>query len=399
LPRILPEPPITITAAKHFALVGPWPPYRGGIARFTADLGRALRSRGHRVSGVSFSRQYPKILFPGRTQVEPDAPAGREPEVPALLDSISPSSWWKTAAYLRGLRADAIIFQYWMPFFAPAFGTISRRTVADDHQPVRLALVHNALPHERRLGDAALGRYFLRTCDGLVALSESVKRDLERLVPGAPVVRRSHPVYEQPGSLVAREEARDRLGIAHDAEVLLFFGFVRHYKGLDTLLEALPGVVERHPRLQLIVAGEFYEPEQLYRDRVQHLGLADHVRFENHYIPGDDVPLYFGATDLVVQPYRSATQSGVAQLSFGFGVPVLTTDVGGLAEAVPHGRAGLIVPPEDVEALSNAIVGYFEDEDLAARLRVGAGEQRLDSGWGPLCQSLEEFVTRTAVVP
>jgi D-inositol-3-phosphate glycosyltransferase len=174
---------------------------------------------------------------------------------------------------------------------------------------------------------------------------------------------------------------------------------VRHYKGLDTLLEALPGVVERHPRLQLIVAGEFYEPEQSYRDRVQNLGLADHVRFENHYIPGDDVPLYFGATDLVVQPYRSATQSGVAQLSFGFGVPVLTTDVGGLAEAVPHGRAGLIVPPEDVEALSNAIVGYFEDEDLAARLRVGAGEQRLDSGWGPLCQSLEEFVTRTAVVP
>ncbi|MEP0547147.1 MAG: glycosyltransferase [Rhodothermales bacterium] len=369
---------------QHIVLVGPLYPYRGGIAHFTQSLGRSLEARGHRVSAVTFSRQYPERLFPGRTQYE-TTPAEDALDAPRLIDTIGPRSWLRTARHLRALAPDAVVFQYWMPFFAPALGTIGRR-LGDGAK--RLAVVHNALPHERRPGDRALSRYFLRSCDGLLVLSDSVRRDAERLAPGVPVRQAAHPTYDFFGEAVPRVEARALLGLPAEAPVLLFFGFVRRYKGLHVLLDAMPGILERLPDACLVVAGEFYDDAAPYREQVRRLGLDAAVRFEDEYVPSEQVAPYFGAADLVVQPYLSATQSGVAQVAFHFERPVLTTDVGGLAESVPHERAGLVVPPEDAGALAAAAVRFFE-EDMAASLAEGVRAVRAATDWRHVCEALE----------
>jgi len=373
----------------HVALLGPMPPYRGGIAHFSLALARALRGRGHAVSAVTFSRQYPARLFPGQTQFEPGPPPADTPEAPRLLDSVDPRSWLRTARYLRRMAPDAVVFAHWMPFFAPAYGSVARR-LADG--PRRVGLVHNALPHERRPGDVALSRYFFGATDGLLALSGSVRQDLERLAPGVPLREAPHPVYPPAAPPVPRTEARQRLGLPEEAPVLLFFGFVRRYKGLDVLLDALPAVRRGAPGARLVVAGEAYDDADAYRRQIANLGLGEAVTWVDRYVPAGDVPLYFGAADLVVQPYRSATQSGVAQTAFGYGVPVLTTDVGGLAEGVPHEEAGLVVPPEAPEALAAAAVRFFREAGLAERLRAGA-EARQRGSWDAVCGALESLAS------
>ncbi len=375
---------------QHIALVGPLYPYRGGIAHFTHSLGRSLAARGHRVSAVTFSRQYPEFLFPGRTQFEMTPPQGAL-DAPRLIDVLGPWSWLRTARHLRDLAPDAVVFQHWMPFFAPALGTVARRL---DGGTRRLAVVHNALPHERRPGDRALSRYFLRACDGLLVLSDSVRRDVEALAPDVPVRQASHPTYDLFGKAVPRAEARAALGLPPDAPVLLFFGFIREYKGLRVLLDAMPQIRARLPGVRLVVAGEFYDDEAPYREQVRRLGLEEAVRFDAEYVPTDRVARYFGAADLVVQPYLSATQSGVAQIAFHFERPVVTTDVGGLAESVPHERAGLVVPPEDPAALAAAAVRFFEEE-MAEALEEGVREVRAATGWGRICEALEGLVCKT----
>lgn len=374
----------------HLVLVGPWPPYRGGIAHFTAGLARALRARGHRVEGVSFARQYPARLFPGRSQREPGAPPADLPPAPEWLDSVAPRSWFRTAAYLRARQPDAVVFQHWLPFFAPAYGTVARALGRAGARRVRrLAVVHNALPHERRPGDVVLSRYLLRALDGALALSEAVRADLGRLAPGLPVGLAAHPVAAPARGVVPRAEARRRLGLPEEAPVLLFFGFVRRYKGLDVLLEALPAVRARLPEVHLLVAGECYEDPAVYRRQAERLGVAEAVHFGDRYLPDDEVALVFGAADVVVQPYRSATQSGVAAMAFGFGVPVITTTVGGLAETVLHEEAGLVVPPEDPAALAAAVTRFFGEPGLAARLRAGARARGDVAGWDAVCAALE----------
>jgi D-inositol-3-phosphate glycosyltransferase len=372
----------------HLALVGPLYPYRGGIAHFTQSLGRRLEARGHRVSAVTFRRQYPERLFPGRTQFEQTRPADAF-DAPRLLDTVDPLSWERTARHLRSLAPDAVVFQHWMPFVAPALGSVARR-LGDVR---RLAVVHNALPHERRPGDRLLTRYALRAMDGLVVLSDSVRRDVERLAPDVPVLQRAHPVYDFFGEPVPRTEARAALNLPADAPVLLFFGFVREYKGLRVLLDAMPQIRERVPGVRLVVAGEFYDDEAPYRAQVRRLGLGDAVRFDAEYIPNERVAHYFGAADLVVQPYLSATQSGVAQIAYHFERPLVTTDVGGLAETVPP-DAGLVVPPENPAALADAVVRFFE-EGMAAELAVGVRRMRAATGWEPLCDAVETLA-RTA---
>jgi len=270
-----------------------------------------------------------------------------------------------------------------MPFVAPALGTVARRL--DDTR--RLAVVHNALPHERRPGDRLLTRYALRAMDGLVVLSDSVRRDVERLAPSVPVLQRAHPIYDFFGEPVERAEARAALGLPADAPVLLFFGFVREYKGLRVLLDAMPQIRTRLPGARLVVAGEFYDDEAPYREQTRRLGLGDAVRFDAEYIPNERVAHYFGAADLVVQPYLSATQSGVAQIAYHFETPVVTTDVGGLAETVPP-DAGLVVPPDNPAALADAVVRFF-DEQMADELAAGVRRMRAATGWEPLCDAVE----------
>lgn len=373
------------------AVVGPMHPYRGGIAHFTEMTVEGLSERGHAVEPISFSRQYPEVLFPGETQLEPGDEA---PEVvrdaPRLLDPINPLTWLRTAWYLREARPDAVVFQYWMPFFAPAYGTVARLLRRMGIPSV--ALVHNALPHERHAGDAWLSRFFLGACDGHVVMSDSVADDLQALgISEASVRRIAHPVYERFGEPADRAAARERLDLPADAPVLLFFGFVREYKGLHVLLEAMPAILEALPNAHLIVAGEPYDDPKRYRKLIDAHDLGTRVHWHDEYIPSGEVPTYFGAADLVVQPYVSATQSGVAQIATHFEVPMVVTDVGGLAETVPHEEAGFVVPPEDPATLADAVVRFFR-EDWTERLTDGVRERKYEQQPERLFEAIEGLI-------
>ncbi len=374
--------------SRKIALVGPGYPYRGGIAHFAETMYRGLRERGYEVPFVTFKMQYPERLFPGKTQFETRPVPDPVPTV-RLLNTIEPLSWRTTAHYLLDERPAAAVFMYWMPFFAPAFGTIARAIRRHGIKP--LAVVHNAVPHEPRPGDTTLSKYFLQACEGCVVMSEAVEQDLQRLKVSAPVRRVPHPVYTRFGAPVPQAEARERFGLKPDAPVLLFFGFIRRYKGLHVLLQSMGRVVRERPDVRLIVAGEFYEDEAPYRALIREHRLGDHVLLQNTYIPDEEVPLYFSAADVVVQPYVSATQSGVAQIAFHFEKPLIVTDVGGLAEIVPHERAGFVVPPDDPERLAEAILRFVR-EGWGPRLAEGVRERKAHYSWDRLYDAVESLV-------
>ncbi|MFQ5568215.1 MAG: glycosyltransferase [Rhodothermales bacterium] len=363
-------------------------PYRGGIAHFFETMYRGMQQRGHEVHAVTFTRQYPELLFPGKTQYETGTVDHPVPAV-RLIDTINPLSWRRTARFIEDVHPDAVVFKYWMPFFAPSFGTIARRVRRKDINVV--VVVDNAIPHERRPGDLALGRYFLKTAAGFIVMSDAVREDVRFLGMEAPVRQIVHPVYDLFGEALPRDQARWQLGLPPDAPVLLFFGFVRRYKGLHVLLESMPRVVEALPQVRLVVAGEFYDDEAPYRAFIEQHGLQESVQIHADYIPNSDVPHFFSAADVVVQPYVSATQSGVAQIAFHFDTPSIITDVGGLAEVVPHERAGLVVPPEDPDALAGAILRFFE-ENLSERLVEGVRHEKKKYSWDRLYEALEELL-------
>jgi len=369
-------------------LVGPVYPYRGGIAHFTEATAHALKGRGHDVTAVTFTRQYPQRLFPGRSQMESRPPVRPVPSV-RLIDSINPMSWFRAAEHVIREAPDVVVFQHWMPFFAPAFGTIARLLRG---QGIRcISVVHNALPHERRFGDVFLSRYLFKACDGFVALSRVVANDLRRLAGyQVPLQQVAHPPYHQFGDGLDQKEARKRLNLPTDAPVLLFFGFVRAYKGLDVLLEAMPHVLRYLPEARLVIAGEFYEDEEAYRETIRAQDLTENVVLHAHYIPNDSVASYFSAADVVVQPYLSATQSGVAQVAFHFERPVITTDVGELAEEVPDGEAGFVVPPQDPAQLTAAIVRFFTEE-WGDQMSEGVRRIRQRHGWDEVAEAVERL--------
>ena len=346
-----------------------------------------LRMRGHEVEMVTFSRQYPKLLFPGTSQLEPGGALEKD-EYLELIDSINPLTWIRAARAIRSSGTDAVIFQYWLPFFAPAFGAIAGRLEGIR----RIGVLHNVLPHERRPGDVVLGRYFLGRCDGFISLSRAVGEDLRRLGIDAPLVTTAHPVYRHFGDPVPKSEARRALDLADDDEVILFFGFIRRYKGLHTLIEAMPEIVRRRPKVRLVVAGEFYEDENRLREMIEALRVYESVRLHSTYIPAERVSHFFSATDVVVQPYESATQSGVVQTAFHFERPVIVTDVGGLAEVVPHEKAGLVVPPSDPRVLGEAVVRFFQ-EDLGERLAAGVRLQKESNSWDHFVALIETMLT------
>ena len=378
----------------RIAVVGPMHPYRGGIAHFTEMTVEALVERGHEVRPVSFSRQYPELLFPGKTQYEPDDDVPPVVQgAPRLLDTLNPLSWGRTALRLREQAPDAVLFQYWMPFFAPAYGTVARLLRWTGIPSY--AVVHNALPHERHVGDAWLSRFFLRACEGHVVMSDAVAADLRPLRrPDAALQQIEHPVYERFGDPVPRAEARAALDLPTEAPVLLFFGFVREYKGLHVLLEALPDVLDALPALHLVVAGEPYDNPERYRRLIRDNDLGGRVHWHDEYVPSERVPTYFGAADLVVQPYVSATQSGVAQIATHFETPMIVTDVGGLAESVPHEEVGFVVPPEDPGALAGAVARFFQD-DWRDRLTDGMRARRHRHHPDRLVDAVERLVAQT----
>ena len=370
--------------SRRYTLVGPFWPYRGGIAHFGAALARGLMGRGHRVRAVTFSRQYPERLFPGETQLDPGPAPPDLPVAPRLVDTLNPLSWRRTIRHVAEQGTDVLVVPYWMPFVAPSLGSVARGARKRGARVV--GVVHNAIPHERRPGDLALGRYVLGACDGLLVMSDQVRRDVERLGVQAPVAQVAHPVYDLFGPETPQAEARAALGLPEGAPVFLFFGFIRRYKGLHVLLDAMARVRREVPEARLVVAGEFYADEEALR--AQAAALGEMVRLDAHYIPDAEVGRYVCAADAVVQPYVSATQSGVAQIAFHFGRPVITTDVGGLAEIVPDGEAGLVVPPEDPAALAAALVRFVRD-GLGEALAAGVRRERERYSWPPLLDAVE----------
>ena len=367
----------------RIALLGPLAPWRGGISQFLGMLGEALMPRAE-VRGYTFTLQYPDFMFPGESQKDPKLPPLAFP-VEATLSTIDPSSWRRTAAAIERFEPGAVILKWWLPQFGPAFaGSVGPLR----GRGTRVVLVcDNIVPHERRLFDRVLTRWMLSSSDGHLVMSDSVERDLEAFKPGAPHRRVLHPLYAQfDRGRFTRESARAALGL--DGEVVLFFGYVRHYKGLDTLLEAWPAVRARRAAT-LVVAGEFYEDEAPYRRLAEAAG--DSVRMLSRYVPDDEVEALFKAADVVVLPYRSATQSGVTHVAYALGVPVITTEVGGLAETVVPEETGLVVPPENPPALAGAIVRYFE-AGLAPRLREGVRRMREAHSWDALAARAIELI-------
>jgi len=375
----------------RIALVGPLAPWRGGLSQYLGLLGESL-AKSAEVRALTFTRQYPGLLFPGRTQLDPAADRPGFP-VEAVLDSIDPWSWRRAARRLEAFAPGAVVLKWWIPFFAPSFassvGPLRPRGT-------RVVLVcDNLVPHERRPFDLALTRWMLRNSDGYLVMSDSVERDLDRLKPGAPRRRVAHPLYAQfDRGRWTRASARAHLGLGADDEVALFFGYVRRYKGLDTLLEAWPRVRARRP-VTLLVAGEFYEDQAPYRTLASAAGGEPHVRILDRYLEDHEVEAVFRAADVAVLPYRSATQSGVTHVAYALGVPVITTDVGGLAETVAEGETGLVVPSEDPEALASAVVRFFEQR-MGERLRRGIEALRRKHSWDALAAATIELVDQLA---
>jgi glycosyltransferase involved in cell wall biosynthesis len=367
-------------------IVGAAPPYRGGIAHLNALLFRSL-SVSHTVDIISFRRQYPSMLYPGSSQRE--GGSGDEFRVPVreLIDSVNPFNWISVGRLIRREAPDLLIFRYWMPFFAPCFGTIARIARRSGTTRV-LFLCDNVIPHEKRPGDTALTRYAFATGDSFIVQSASVERDLLSLFPGVRYERAAHPVYHAFGNAVPRDEARAALKIAQP-NVLLFFGYVRKYKGLPLLIEAL-GSLRDSLGIHLLIVGEFFEGEEEIRRSIRERGLEDRVTIRADYVPSAEVKIYFSAADAVVLPYLSATQSGIAQIAVNFGTPMIATDVGGLAEVVRDGETGYVVPPGDPRALAGAIEKFFTGTGRAAMREAVAKDRELYS-WERLVAAIERL--------
>jgi glycosyltransferase involved in cell wall biosynthesis len=368
-------------------IIGPAHPLRGGIASFNQRLATELDAQGHKVVIYSFKYQYPKFLFPGKQQTT-DAPPPEGVEIHTVLHSLSPFNWWRVGRQIAAGRPDIVVCRYWLPFMAPCLGTVLRVIKRRYPAAERIGLIDNILPHERRPGDKLLTRYFTRRLHRFVAMSDNVVRDLQEfLQPHQRVNLVPHPLFDNYGSSVKKSEARAHLGIATNMHVMLFFGFIRRYKGLDLLLEAMATPAGRKSEAVLLLAGEFYGDEKYYLDKINQLELTHRVLLHTRYIPESEVRYYFGAADVAVQPYRSATQSGITQVAYHFGLPMVVTDVGGLPEMVPHEVAGLVVAP-DSEEIGRAIARIFDDTDLYQRLCAGVIRERERFGWAHFTEVL-----------
>ncbi len=367
-------------------LVGPAFPYRGGIANFVAATARHLQGRGHAVTLVNFARQYPDFLFPGKTQYETSQqmlPSFR------VIDSLSPLSWVKAARLVQSLAPDLVVYNHWMPFFAPAYGTMAA-ILRMQRSPRQICICHNVIPHEKRPGDRLLNQFFLHQMDSHIVLSQAVEKELRRLQPNAHIRRILYPIAETFTGAVSPEEAWRKLGIPQGKTVLLFFGYVRRYKGLDILLQAFSLVVKRNPEIFLLVVGEFYEPRTQFDEIIQREDLMESVKILDRFVPNTEVGLYFSAADVVVMPYRSATQSGIIPIAYQFEKPVITTRVGGLADFVEEEKTGFLAEPENPGALAASIETF-----LRKRKSIPFGENirrfRVKFSWENLAQAIETF--------
>ncbi len=376
-------------------IVGTAFPLRGGIAHYVSLLYATLKKRGHWVHIISFARQYPKFLFPGKTQEEIG-----ETAIPlasdVVIDSVNPVTWIKAGRMAAAYKPDLLIFKFWLPFFAPAYGMIARVakriTRRAGHECKVIFIADNVIPHEKHPGDRAFTNYAFKAVDGFIVQSDAVERDLLTVDPTAKYIKLPHPIYEIFGERVDRNEARRSLGIPIDAPVVLFFGYIRKYKGLDILLHAMPEMLKALPELRVVVAGEFYGDREEFLTLIKDLRIPEkNLVLATDYIPNEEVAKYFSLSNVVVLPYRTATQSGIVQIAYNFDVPVIATDVGGLSEVVIDGVSGMIVKEAKPELVAQATLRFFR-EHMEPALVEGVKNEKKKYSWDHFVEGIENWM-------
>lgn len=369
-------------------IAGPAYPYRGGIAAFNERLANELISEGHDVELYTFTLQYPSFLFPGKTQYSNASPP-ENLKIYRKINSVNPFNWLAIGREIKKKEADILIVKFWLPFMAPCLGTIARKAKKNGKTKV-LSILDNIIPHEKRPGDKLLASYFASSMDSFIAMSQSVLQDVEALDKKKPKLLSPHPLYDHFGKPVERQTALKELGLDENKRYMLFFGFIRDYKGLDLFMRAYADKGFEEKNVELIVAGEFYNNSEKYFKLEKELGLKGKIRWFNDFVPDDKVRYFFSAADIIVQPYITATQSGVTQIGYHFEKPMLVTDVGGLAEIIPDGKAGYVVKPEP-QAVKDALMDFFEN-DKADYFIEGVKEEKKKYAWARMTEAVKKAV-------
>ena len=377
---------------KKVIIIGPAHPLRGGLASFNERLAREYQNQGNEVVIYTFSLQYPGFLFPGSTQYSSE-PAPSDLTIRVCINSVNPLNWVATGNELKTYKPDLIVVRYWLPFMGPALGTILRRVKKNRHTKI-VCIADNIIPHEKRPGDTPFTRYFLQPVDAFVTMSEKVMKDLRQFT-NKPAKQVVHPLYDNFGNALSKTAARTHLQLPANERIILFFGFIRQYKGLDLLLEAMHILKiqqQQNPSLQipkLLVAGEFYEDRKLYDDLINKYQLQDHLILRTEFIADSEVKYYLSAADFVIQPYRNATQSGVTPLAYHFEKPMLVTNVGGLPDLVPHGKCGLVAEPNSASIAKGIMELYQLGEDhFLPHLRT----EKVKYSWSNLVSAIASLV-------
>jgi D-inositol-3-phosphate glycosyltransferase len=373
----------------NIIFLGPSYPYRGGLASFSDRLAQEFITEGHDVEVFTFSLQYPRFLFPGKTQYT-DAPPPKGIKITRLLNSVNPFNWIISGLRIRKEKPDILLLRFWLPFMGPCLGTVAR--IAKSKHTVVISVFDNVIPHEKRFGDKILTKFFTGSIDGAIVMSQTVLDDLKIFRKQIPVKLSPHPLFDNYGIKMSREEALSALRFDPASSYLLFFGFIRAYKGLDLLIEAFSDERLKNSKLKLIVAGEFYEDDAPYRQMIKKYNLENRVILHDHFIKDNEVSLYFSAADLVIQPYKTATQSGVTQIAYHFEKPMVVTDVGGLREIVPDGKCGYVVRPE-ANAITDSILDYFDNSRMS-HFTEGVKNEKEKFTWDKMTRSIIEVYNK-----
>lgn len=371
----------------RIAILSCFYPFRGGIAQFNANIYEEL-SRDHLVKAFNFKRQYPEMLFPGRTQYVDKDDVAVPIESEALLDTANPFTYISTAKAIREWKPDILITRYWMPYFGTSLGYVTRQLKKSCKV---IQILDNVIPHEKRFFDRPFTKYFLEGGTGYVTLCEEVAKDLLEYRPDAEYTVLPHPLYSHFGEKLQPKEARKLLGIDEGLRTILFFGLIREYKGLDILLEAFDGLDERY---QLVIAGEPYGSFDKYQRMIDSSRNKERIKVFPEYIKDSDVKKYFSAADVTVLPYRSATQSGVSAVSYHFDVPMIVTDTGGLKETVGERGTGLVAGHPDASCIRQEIERFFNDPDIRDRCLDQINKEKDRLSWNRFCRDLLKFAER-----
>lgn len=376
---------------KKIFILGPAFPLRGGLATFDELLCRALNEAGHDARIISYSLQYPNFLFPGTTQYNTTGKAPEGIRIETLINSVNPFNWLKVGKYIRREKPDFLVIRYWLPFMGPALGTIARRAKKNGVTKI-IAVVDNAIPHEKRIGDKQFSSYFLKSCDGYLTMSHKVMEDLAQFTNSDKKLFTEHPLYTSFGEPMEKVKAREFLQLDPQGKYLLFFGFIRRYKGLDLLLEAMNDERVKKLGVKLIIAGEFYEDRAYYDEIIERLQLKNRLELHTDFIADEEVNRYFSACDLVTQTYHTATQSGVTKIAIQFDKPSLVTDVGGLGEIIHHEKSGYVVPV-NVKAIADGIVDFYANNRETDFVKATM-EEKKKYGWDVMVDSVETIYRR-----